>query len=281
MACCKLEKIDMLMNKRKREQEGNMHVYFRANGRYTVFYDEEDNFELLRRMDKFAKNYESKLLDFVLMGNHAHFLVNTTCVTELMRETLKSYSRWYNKKYKNSNKVFATPFSSACKRTDEWALMSSIYILQNPVVAGMCARAEDYKWSSALMHFKDAKKSIPIGYEHYLQLCSCIDIDTSFIDSMFGSYEEFLDFVNKDSIPRSTVIPKDSKWEMWPMERLSAEVSRLLEGRVLNNLNKEEMKELIVTLDRETICRMRHISSLLHVDYYFVKRCLMNSKRKL
>ena len=271
----------MVMNKRNREQEGNMHVYFRANGRYTVFYDDEDNFELLSRMDKFAKHYESKLLDFVLMGNHAHFLVNTTCVTELMRETLKSYSRWYNKKYKNSNKVFATPFSSACKRTDEWVLLSSIYILQNPVVAGMCERAEDYRWSSALMHFKNVKKSVPIGYEHFLKLCSCIDIDTSFIDSMFESYEAFLDFVNKDSIQRSTVIPKDSKWEMWPMEKLSAEVSRLLEGRILNNLSKDEMKELIVTLDRETKCRMRHISSLLHVDYYFVKRCLRKSKRKL
>ena len=153
--------------------------------------------------------------------------------------------------------------------------------LAEPVVAGVCAQAEDYKWSSVLMHFKDAKKSIPIGYEHYLQLCSCIDIDTSFIDSMFESYEVFLDFVNKDSVPRSAVIPKDSKWEIWPMEKLAAEVTRLLGEKVLNNLSKEEMKELIVTLDRETKCRMRHISSLLHVDYYFVKRCLMNSKRKL
>ena len=264
----------MLMNKRQREQEGNMHVYFRANGRYTVFYDDEDNKEMLRRMDKFAKHYESKIMEFTLMGNHAHFLVNTPCVTELMRETLKSYSRWYNRKYKNSNKVFATPFSSACKRSDDWVLMSSIYILQNPVVAGMCARAEDYKWSSALMHFKDAKKSIPIGYDHYLQLCSCIDVDTSFVDSLFGSYEEFLDYVNRSSVPCSAVISKQSKWETWPMERLSGEVDRLLGGRVLNNLSRTEIKELIVALDRQTNCKMRHISSLLHVDYSFVKRCL-------
>ena len=264
----------MLMNKRQREQEGNMHVYFRANGRYTVFYDDEDNKEMLRRMDKFAKHYESKIMEFTLMGNHAHFLVNTPCVTELMRETLKSYSRWYNRKYKNSNKVFATPFSSACKRSDDWVLMSSIYILQNPVVAGMCARAEDYRWSSALMHFKDTKKSIPIGYDHYLQLCSCIDVDTSFIDSLFGSYEEFLDYVNRSSVPCSAVISKQSKWETWPMERLSGEVDRLLGGRVLNNLSRTEIKELIVALDRQTNCKMRHISSLLHVDYSFVKRCL-------
>lgn len=255
-----------------------MHVYFRANGRYTVFYDDEDNFELLRRMDKFAKVYESTILEFALMGNHAHFLVNTPCVTKFMREALKSYSRWYNKKYKNSNKVFATPFSSACKRSDEWILMSSIYILQNPVVAGVCARVEDYRWSSALMHFKDNRKFIPIGYKNYLQLCSCIDVDTSFIDSMFDNYDAFLDSANRDSVLRSAVIPKNSKWELWPMERLSAEVGRLLKGRILNNLSKEELKELIVTMDRETNCRMMHISSLLHVDYSFVKRCLKKGK---
>ncbi len=266
------------MNKRVREQEGIIHVYFRANGRYTVFYDDEDNYELLRRIDRMSKEYDSKVMEFALMGNHAHFLVNTLCVSEFMRETLKSYSRWYNKKYKNSNKVFATPFSSACKRSEEWALLSSIYILRNPVVAGASGRAEDYRWSSALMHYSDEKKDIPIGYENYLQLCSCIDVDTSMVDSMFEGYDEFLGFVNKRSVQRSDVIPKDSKWETWPMERLTAEAGRLLEGRELNNLSREEIIELIVTLYRETNCRMRHISSLLHVDYSFVKRCLKRSK---
>ena len=134
------------------------------------------------RSAKFAKKFDSKIMEFALMGNHAHFLVNTRCVTELMRETLKSYSRWYNKKYKNSNKVFKTPFSSSCKREESWILESSAYILLNPVKAGMCRRVEEYNWSSTAFHFRDEGKHINIGYRQYLRLCEVIEIDTNLID---------------------------------------------------------------------------------------------------
>ena len=272
--CIILGKILWSMNKREREQEGIIHVYFRANGRYTVFYDDEDNLELLRRMDKMAKKYESKVLEFALMGNHAHFLIETLCVTELMRETLKSYSRWYNRKYKNSNKVFATPFSSACKRSDEWVLSSGVYILQNPVVAGMCSKIENYRWSSASMHFKDENKFIPIGYRWHLQLCSVIEVDTSYVDRYFNNYDEFLSYTNLTPVLKSAVIPKQSKWETCTIEKLTAEVSRILNGRLLNNLTKEEIKELILRLGSETNARMMHIASVLHIDYSFVRQCL-------
>ena len=55
------------MRKEKREQEGIMHVYFRANGRYTVFYDDEDNLQLLRKMYKYAQIYNTRILEYALM----------------------------------------------------------------------------------------------------------------------------------------------------------------------------------------------------------------------
>jgi len=263
------------MEKKKREQEGIIHVYFRANGRYTVFYDDEDNLELLRKMDKFAKKYDSKILDFVLMGNHAHFLVNTTCVTELMRDTLRSYSRWYNKKYKNSNKIFKTPFSSACKRSNEWVLDSCCYILLNPVTAGMCGKVENYRWSSACMHFiNDKRRYVPIGYMQHLRLCSAIEVDTSFIDSYFKSYREFLDFVNYNNVAKSSVVPASSVWEVSTISNLTAAVQKLLGGRVLSSLSREEMKSLIVDLFKCTRGKMFQIASVLHIDYKFVKKCI-------
>lgn len=270
----------MLMKKKKREQEGNMHVYFRANGRYTVFYDDEDNVELLRRMDKFAKKYKSKLLEFVLMGNHAHFQVDTNCVTELMRDTLKSYSRWYNKKYKNSNKVFKTPFSSACKRSDEWVFDSCLYILRNPPVAGICGKADNYRWSSMCFHFRDEKRHMPIGYNQYLKLCEAIDIDTSFIDSKFKNYKEFSDYVNNIPILRSSVIPDNAKWESTTMGNIIAEAEKLLSGRSLNSLKHDEIAELIVLLYRNTGAKMMQIASVLHVAYKFVKECIAKEKAR-
>lgn len=270
----------MLMNKRNREQEGNMHVYFRANGRYTVFYDDEDNVELLRRMDKFAKKYKSRLLEFVLMGNHAHFQVDTNCVSQLMRDTLKSYSRWYNKKYKNSNKVFKTPFSSACKRSDEWLFDSCLYILRNPIVAGMCSKADNHRWSSMCFHFRDEKRHMPIGYNQYLKLSGVIDVDTSFIDSKFKNYKEFSDYVNNIPVLRSSVIPDNAKWESSTMGKIITEAGKLLSGRSLNSLKRDEIAELIVLLYRNTGAKMMQIASVLHVDYKFVKVCIAKEKAR-
>ena len=262
------------MNKRFREQEGIIHVYFRANGRYTVFYDDEDNLELLRKMDRFAKKYGAKVMEFALMGNHAHFLINTDCVTELMRLTLQSYSRWYNKKYKNSNKVFKTPFSSACKRSDEWVLYTSTYILLNPVKAGFCKRVEDYKWSSAYFHFSDAERFVSIGYRQYLKLREAIDVDTAFIDRYFENLSGFLKYINESPVAKASIINSSAKWETCTTEQLLSRVEKLLGGRILNNLNREEMKELIIDLYRNSTCKMLQIASVLHVDYKFVKECI-------
>lgn len=262
------------MGRKAREQEGIIHVYFRANGRYTVFYDDEDNLELLRRMDKFAKKYNSQILEFALMGNHAHFLINTNSVTLMMKETLQSYSRWYNKKYKNSNKVFKTPFSSACKRSDEWVLYTSLYILQNPVKAGICDKIENYRWSSAAMHFCNENKYIPIGYRQYLNLSGAISVDTSFIDGFFKENKEFLDYMNNSPVVKANIITANSKWEYATTEQLIGAVKNLLGGRILNQLSRNDMKELILNLHRSVKCKMLQIASVLHVDYKFVKDCI-------
>lgn len=262
------------MKKEKRIQEGVMHVYFRANGRYTVFYDDEDNLELLRRINKFAKKFGSRIYEFALMGNHAHFLIETGGVTELMRETLKSYSRWYNIKYKHSNKIFATPFSSACKKTEDWILETSAYILQNPVKAGMCSRAEYYRWSSCAFHFMEEKKRIFVGKAHIKLLCETIEVDTTVIDKYFKGYDDFLEFANYNPVLLSRIVPVESKWESCTMERLTKEVNKVLSGRMVNNLSMEEIAELIVEIKNRTNCKMMQLASILHADYKFVKECL-------
>ena len=265
------------MRKEKREQDGVMHVYFRGNGRYMVFYDDEDNFELLMRMGKFCRKFGSKVYEFALMGNHAHFLIETSGVTELMTEVLKTYSRWYNKKYKNSNKVFATPFSSACKHTEEWVLQTSAYILQNPVKAGMCSKVEFYRWNSAAFHFREEEKVIHIGKGHFKLLSEFIEVDTNFVDSYFKGYKEFIEFANYNPVLLGNIIPQRSMWEISTMERLNGEVQHMLNGRMVNNLSRDELCELIISVSKRTCCKMMQLASLLHVDYGFVKQCFLKA----
>lgn len=57
-------------------------------------------------------------------------------------------------------------------------------------------------------------------------------------------------------------------------------VGKLLNGRILNSLNREEIKELIMAVYAHTGCKMLQIASILHVDYKFVKQCLRNENSK-
>ena len=80
------------------------------------------------------------------------------------------YAKWYNKKYGLSDKLFKTPFGSACKNTEFSLFYNTLYILNNPIKAGICSHPADYKWSSYHFHF--SKKN---------PLASIIDVDTSFL----------------------------------------------------------------------------------------------------
>jgi len=55
-----------------RIQAGNIHVYFRGNCRFNIFYDDKDRIEFLIRCNNVAQKHETKILAFVLMDNHVH-----------------------------------------------------------------------------------------------------------------------------------------------------------------------------------------------------------------
>jgi len=93
-----------------------------------------------------------------------------------MKSLLQGYVRWYNLRNSTTDKLFKTPFSSACKYSADWVTDSKLYILQNPVKAGICEHPSQYKWCSYRFHFKQ-----------HNPLKNLIDIDTSELDKEFKS----------------------------------------------------------------------------------------------
>ncbi|MCI1719735.1 MAG: hypothetical protein LKM37_01715 [Bacteroidales bacterium] len=96
-----------------------------------------------------------------------------------------------------SNKLFASPFGSSAKNEEIKAFQLSTYILQNPLKANLCKKAEEYAWSSASMHFPNNMAISCMNASKYIK------IDTSLYDSKFHSYKEFLNHIN--FIPDSSV----------------------------------------------------------------------------
>ena len=87
-------------------------------------------------------------------------------------------------------------------------------------------------------------------------------------------YKEFIDYMNNCPVIKANIFTANSKWEYSTTEQIVSSVNKLLGGRILNQLSKNEIKDLILNLHKSVKCKMIQIASVLHVDYKFVKDCI-------
>lgn len=258
--------------KGKRVQAGNIHVSIRGNNRNVVFFDDRDRIEFLVRCNRTAKQYDTKIIAFVIMDNHVHLQVVTENLTPFMRSLIHGFSYWYNIKYGLSDKLFRTPFMSYCKFSEKWIVNSILYILNNPVKALMCKRPADHLWSS--YHFIFRSKN---------PLANYIDIDNSIIRNHFKSCND-LDralLANISSIDEQTynetekdigiLFPTRKRISIYDVQN---HLNSVLAGRNLFHLEKRELEKIIVLLGKEYGATCRQISSITHENWEYVRRVL-------
>jgi len=93
------------------------------------------------------------LLEWVVMPNHAHAIV-WPMPNHLMSDILKSWKQFTSRRAKKIVGLGEEPFWQTESydhwiRSDEEKARIARYIRNNPVSAGLCARTEDWRWSSA------------------------------------------------------------------------------------------------------------------------------------
>lgn len=250
-------------NNLRRIQSGNIHVCFRGNNRNVVFYDDKDYVELLLRCNRFAIRYNTKIIAFVIMHNHAHFQIITNNLTPFMRAFLNSYSRWYNTKYRMSGQVFSSPFISSCKFTDEWSRKSIVYILNNPIKASVCTSPRDYLWSS--YHFYFGRRNPLINY---------INIDKSYVEEQFKSrYSLDLAISGESTFVFECHDNFMNSCEKILYTQVIEYFNKLMKEKTWLSLSNEECKNIIVALRKDTRASYRQIASITHESWEFVRRC--------
>lgn len=152
------------------------HVYNQGNNRQPIFHQQEDYFTFLRLYKKLVTPVVSTIA-WCLMPNHFHFMIQTDArcnvkikqggifidpITNGMRKLLSGYARIFNNRYKRSGSVFrqktkAKSLSDIIATTDSSYSQQDYfkgcfhYIHQNPVVANLVSKLEDWEYSS----FKD------------------------------------------------------------------------------------------------------------------------------
>lgn len=136
------------------------HVYNRGAGKHQIFLDDQDRNKFLSLFDRHldpANNelkaggfsYEQYGIDVVaycLMGNHFHLLLyqstDTTAITKLMKSISTAYVMYFNKKYKQSGRLFQSVFKASHIQDEAYLIHITRYIHMNPKAY------TTYRWSS-------------------------------------------------------------------------------------------------------------------------------------
>ena len=84
------------------------------------------------------------------MDTHLHAVVETPEPTlgDGMRRLLGGYAHRFNRRHDRFGHLFAGPFSASLVETEAYAIEVCVYVVLNPVRAGLVRTARDWVWSS-------------------------------------------------------------------------------------------------------------------------------------
>jgi REP element-mobilizing transposase RayT len=129
---------------------GIFHVYARGNCRRAIYLRRADRLTYLSMLAEAIRRYGWQCLAFCLMSNHVHLLIETphANLSRGMQNFHSRYAQRLNQRYRMTGHLFEGRFGSVQVEGDGQLWVTLRYIALNPVDAGICARPEDYEWSS-------------------------------------------------------------------------------------------------------------------------------------
>jgi REP element-mobilizing transposase RayT len=266
----------VVANEPRRAQVGFFHVWIRGSNRYNVFYDTTDFVGFLERCQRSAEKNETVVSAFVLMDNHVHLQIYTRALNAFMRSLLMSFNQWFNRRKGLSGQLFNSPFSSKLIDNEEYLLYNYLYILTNPIRAGICENITKYRWSS--YHFTKN------GYYNYLG--KFIEVSNLVNNYLFTSnnhlhlsalhhLKEFWSLEGTEGVNNKVKEHYKEKHIIRPTDHeVSTDLVFILQGRKLNEISRKELIRTMQILRDHGNATYRQISSVTHESFYDVVRML-------
>lgn len=165
----------MPRNPRNHLQTNLFHVITQGINKSYIFNSENEIKYYIKLMHSLKNECNIKIIAYCIMNNHAHILIESSNIPNLskyMHRLNLRYSIYYNKKHERVGYVFRDRFKSQGIYSEKQLYNCMKYIFDNPVKAGICKNAQEYK-------FSNYKKTPFFDEEEYL----FIDIDEDVINS--------------------------------------------------------------------------------------------------
>lgn len=242
---------------------GYYHIIMRGNNKDFIFQSEDD--KVFFKEILFSQQDEGliSIAAWCLMDNHVHLLLKAELVElslALKRANIRFAVR-YHKKHNSVGHVFQDRFKSEPIETEEYLMLVTRYIHNNPVKAKMVENAADYKWSS---------------YNSYLRYQNFVFNDTmKFVYYLFNNDKEtFKVFHEKEDDREYLEIREDQ--ERYRKERAQNIITRVCDKYDIVEekdiyLNKEILDEILKEMIENSGLSLRGIARFVKVPYSMVQ----------
>jgi putative transposase len=126
------------------------HVYARGNRQQRIFLDDSDRLTYLRMLGVAVCQHTWRCLAYCLMENHVHLIIETPDpnLGVGMQRFHGAYARVFNDRHDCSGHLFQGRYGAKIIRTDRQLWATVRYVAFNPVGAGLCASADQWRWGS-------------------------------------------------------------------------------------------------------------------------------------
>jgi len=149
------------------------HVTQRGNRRQKTFFNEDDYQYYIELLATHARKHSTEVWAYCLMPNHVHLVMvprEEGGLRATLGEAHRHYTRRVNFREGWRGHLWQERFHSFVM--DERYLLATVrYIERNPVVAGLCRRPQDWRWSSARAHLKERDDQL-VGVKPMLERVS-------------------------------------------------------------------------------------------------------------
>lgn len=243
----------MPRNARKDISSKFIHLMIQGINKEYIFNDDFEIKTYLKYLNENIKETDLKIVSYCIMNNHAHFLIYVTDIykiSKLMSKVNTKYAMFYNQKNNRCGVLFRNRYKA--EEIINWShLFCCIkYIHNNPVKAGMCENAGDYKYSS-YNEYKN-KQGILLDWNFIQKFIKKADI----------SLPDILDGYENDN-------------HLYFLEYDDIDEQELLKSKILEEFMKENNIENIDDI-KDNIKYLKKIIRIMCVDYRFNKSEIAN-----
>jgi REP element-mobilizing transposase RayT len=149
------------------------HVMNRGIEGRQIFPDERARMHFLEILREKSETHRMRVFAYCIMTNHYHLVLQNSSgrLSDFMKQLNGQYGIYYRKRTGGKGYVFQSRFESTLIQDDAYMDMAIVYVLLNPVRAGLVGDPWRYKWSSIRDYFSTGRSTF---------------LDVEFVDGLFG-----------------------------------------------------------------------------------------------